>query len=301
MSVQINIPAIKSACVGLGLVNTKTKEILEIHGTGFIIDSTGYIITADHVMDLLTQRKDELQKMDSDIDRVVIMSLLDDKKNFHILCPIITDIRSLELRVKDIQDYLPEEHDIAICRIEGKWERLPSLQLRKPMKLNVFENILICGYPGGIQSLNISDKRFGKRTNPLIQSGKIASIMPNDYTAEPIGLETDIISTGGSSGSPIISQIDGTVIGIIQRSIHTIVADDDGKQIGYSQYGLVWGITFYFLYDGIYKMIEEIKKILDEEGHPIPNRGKDTIGISFKVEDSHIPFSSSVDGKVTQF
>src|SRR5438445_5947578 len=163
-----------------------------------------------------------------------------------------------------MKDYLPEDHDIAICRLYGKGMQMPSLILKKP-SMKVYDEIFMCGYPsGGDFTLNIFDKKYVIRLSPLLQTGRISSLMPTDNTKQPIGIQTDIVGTGGSSGSPIINANSGQVIGLAQQVISSKVGNWKGKSIGFTNTGLIWAISFFFLHDGIYQMIEKMKEFEDE-------------------------------------
>lgn len=64
--------------------------------------------------------------------------------------------------------------------------------------------------------LQIKEKRT-KRFSPLVQFGQVTAYMPMDVIAIPYGVQTNIVGTGGSSGSPIIELVSGKVIGIVQE------------------------------------------------------------------------------------
>jgi len=200
------IGAIKDSCMVLGLRKKRNKFVEEIHGTAFTIDPEGYVLTADHVVVEINNRLKELNKEKEDYE--MCASFLKYLENGIVDAFVTTPVKqkvSLVIKIEDLGDYLPQDHDIAICRIFGKWGNLPFLKLQKPSTLKIFQDVCICGYPRGEGTLNPFDKRYGIRSSPIIQFGKIASLMPNDRTNKPIGIITDIIGVGGSSGSPIIN------------------------------------------------------------------------------------------------
>jgi hypothetical protein len=77
--------------------------------------------------------------------------------------------------------------------------------------------------------------------------------MPTDFTANPYAMQTDIVGTGGSSGSPIINLKNGKVIGIAQQVLESgveinMIHRKNGKTeklqaFGSSNLGLVYGIS----------------------------------------------------------
>ncbi len=57
----------KSACVGIGILQKGNPLPLVISGSGFLIDSEGYVLTATHVIDQLVIKKNELRKQGLDV------------------------------------------------------------------------------------------------------------------------------------------------------------------------------------------------------------------------------------------
>lgn len=267
------VTTIKDSCMVLGLRKKGTQFLEEIHGTGFTVDPEGYVVTAEHVVLGIIQRLEQLNKETKDYEMVASFLLHKDEKITSAITSPIKERRSLIIKIKELENYLPRDHDITICRILGKWGNLPYLKLQKPTALKILKDICICGFPKGWGTLNPFDKQYGIRSSPVIQFGKISSLMPNDRTTRPIGIITDIIGVGGSSGSPIINADSGEVIGIAQHVVPPTVLDKLLNPIGSANIGLTWGVTLYFLYDGIYKMIEEMKKIVNENGEPLVGEG----------------------------
>jgi len=258
----------------LGIRKKGNKFVDEIHGTGFTVDPEGYVLTADHVVIGINHRLKELNKKKDDYEMVASFLLYKEKNKASVITTPVKEKVGLVLEIKELGDYLPKDHDIAICRIFGKWKNLPFLKLQKPSILKIIQDVCICGYPRGEGTLNIFDKQFGIRSSPVIQFGKIASLMPNDRTTRPIGMITDIIGVGGSSGSPIVNADTGEVLGIAQHIVPATVLDKLLKPIGNANMGLTWGITLYFLQEGIYRMIESMKKEVNEIGEPLENTKK---------------------------
>lgn len=53
--------------------------------------------------------------------------------------------------------------------------------------------------------------------------------MPFDEIKYPVGLQTDIVGTGGSSGSPIVDVITEEVVGLAQNVFSTIVSGETNQ------------------------------------------------------------------------
>jgi hypothetical protein len=91
----------------------------------------------------------------------------------------------------------------------------PILEIKNFIQFNTLDDILMCGYPGGEYTFSIEPSHgLGRRFSPLLQQGKISAIIPVDGDKTRDGFITDIISTSGSSGSPI-ADIEGTIIGVV--------------------------------------------------------------------------------------
>lgn len=141
----------------------------------------------------------------------------------------------------------------------GKLDR-PSdnfLTIKEPCQLELYDEIVICGYPSGKLSLMLYKNGDGEgiRLSPIIQSGRIAGLMPHDESPKPWGIQTDIVAVGGSSGSPILDPSSREVIGMAQQVIATMTTVDKegmppnlyeltkGPLYGVAPMGLAYGVT----------------------------------------------------------
>jgi hypothetical protein len=100
----------------------------------------------------------------------------------------------------------------------------------------------MCGYPRGSQSLNFTTAYIGIRLSPVIQFGRIVSLFPVDNTPVPNGFQTDIIGTGGSSGSAIVDS-EGNVVGIALEVFGADVMEGNESTRYTAKVGLVYGLT----------------------------------------------------------
>lgn len=159
----------------------------------------------------------------------------------------------------------PQSSYLAIVIPSKSVNSLPSIEIKTEVemrKMSTYDDICICSYPGGDQSLDIT-KKYGLRLKPLMQFGHISGFLPTDADRYPYAIQTDIIGTGGSSGSPIVDPSDGKVVGITQNVITSSVSgiatayfSTTGNMqtnkifiIGSAKIGLVYGITAYHFMD----------------------------------------------------
>jgi hypothetical protein len=156
----------------------------------------------------------------------------------------------------------PVDLDIAI----GKCQQCVSdsyLTIKEPDKLTLYDEIAMCGYPGTWQSMLYENQLYaGIRLGPVTQFGRIVGLMPLNESPLPYVMQTDIVSTVGSSGSPIVNRNDGQVVAIAQAALwcHTPVVpynlmkdylqetiDYKLVQHGFSEIGILYGITNHIL------------------------------------------------------
>ncbi len=123
--------------------------------------------------------------------------------------------------------------------------------------LETYSEVCICGYPGGSDSLYIADskKQYSYRFSPMMQFGRISTLIPFDTQTPVKAIQTDIITTGGSSGSPIIDPVDAKVIGIATNIISGPIIGQglfNGKHypvIGNAKIGPVFGPSSHYFFE----------------------------------------------------
>lgn len=263
------ISNIKQACVGIGILkqaSEKELEILGVGGTGFIVDNEGFVVTANHVIQGLNEKITELKKDAKEGEKFGIAGIAVQPEDGKVkLFPrwmkerVVIDLQPGSQYTGD------EDFDVAIGRMIGKIDDLKTIEIKKPTMMNVFDEILMCGYPGGTTTFHHTNKG-GMRFSSVLQKGVISGFLPADNTKRQVGIQTDIVATGGSSGSPIIDKESLQVIGIQQKVIGAEVLDDDENYLGMSKIGLSWGVSNYLLYGAVTQAIPQLKEQLDDTG-----------------------------------
>ncbi|QMU54802.1 MAG: hypothetical protein GKS07_07895 [Nitrosopumilus sp.] len=257
---------LKNSCWGIGLSDIRNKMNFMISGTGFAIDSEGFILTASHVIKELDKQREKLRKENIECAVSAFQVTMPEKQGHPLILKRgLVERRHIKITPTE-KHPLPSDYDVVVCRMAGKYDLKDYLKIKKPCKLELFEEILCCGFPGGSMGVfNIEDLESGLRLSPAVQSGKISSVMPIDDVINPTGIITDIVGIGGSSGSPIVNSNDNEVIGIAQKVIPTEILKN-GKSIGEAKIGLILGISNYVLSKSIDKIIPLMKNELDENG-----------------------------------
>jgi len=262
------IPHLKSCCIALGLTKKDQAQPVTILGSGFIIDPEGFFITADHVVTCMEEARSAYLKKGIEVDYRGFLFENVDNEHGQLVSIKIQHGRGLQIIIPELKEHIPEDQDIHVGRLSGK-NKLPYLNFDRPTKIEVFDEIFMCGYPRGVKSLRTQSQFSGNSYSPILQYGRIASLLPTDHSHNPYGIQTDIIGTGGSSGSPIVDAESERVLGIAQNVIPSSVKGIINSENASAKIGLIWGISNYFSADPITKMLKVLKSEFDESGIPL--------------------------------
>lgn len=279
------ISHLKSCCLALGLTRKNDAQPFTIHGSGFFIDPDGFFVTADHVVTDMEDTLKSYRKSGIELEyRGFWFENIDDEHG-QLVAIKIEHGRDVQTNIPELKEYFPDKQDLMIGRLSGK-NNFPYLNFNKPTKIEVFDEIFMCGYPGGGYSLRTQDQIYGDRFSPVVQYGRISSLLPTDNSHNPFGIQTDIIGTGGSSGSPIVDAETEQVLGIAQQVIPAGVNVQVKNQTASAKIGLVWGISNYFVTESVTKMLEVLKSEFDKEGRPLP---EDKLPKEIRLTDTFYP------------
>jgi S1-C subfamily serine protease len=241
---------IRQSVVGIGYRDNSGFHFV---GTGFVFDSSGWIMTNRHVLEVLVKREDDKLKLRFG-DAVVFLFAQTKLEDSHFKN---AGIRAVPIREFDLQKeeekkvqrsfpiipgfeagniLQPETADIGLCKINLKECPADALPL-KPV--TVIDSAGVCegtpvaylGFPGGLQvpSRSQSSSTSGIQITPLLQTGVIAGILPFSGLPKPDAFVLDTYVTGGSSGSPLFNT-DGHVIGAVyatRQQFHPLTVFDN--------------------------------------------------------------------------
>lgn len=288
MSKSINLSDTKACVVAIGLIEDKRNYVkpLAILGSGFFVNKEGFVLTAGHVFRECAPKYQEFAM--KGIKTIVVafhVTLNREGLDFNVL-PLT------HIKVQELYNNAPSQTlDIGVG-IPGVYcKSVPYLEIKNFNKSILFKDIIMCGYPSGNLSLGENDSL---RLSPIIQFGRVTGLMPTDTYSVPWGIQTDIIGTGGSSGSPLIDASDGKVIGIAQKVLPASVEGDffgfikdegvkikkvTGKFGAAAKIGLVYGNTSrYFI--GLHKTIKENHdKGIKNTKHAVPTVGLQLVNL----------------------
>lgn len=225
---------------GVYLVDTEVQNFLKSRnyttnraswGSGAIINSTGYIVTNAHVVELNYGKEKDNQIILED-GQFIVKSVYNKLIKTYPDIPLnsLYNYVSASLKMKSISKllkvYLPdgsspldaeiktygapigEGKDVAVLKVESK--NLPSLSLSDSDKVELQSTIWVCGYPSAADSELLSNDSTYKST---INDGKISVKDKKSSQGAPI-LQINAAATTGNSGGPVVNE-DGHIIGLL--------------------------------------------------------------------------------------
>lgn len=244
---------IKDACVAIGLTEKGKDDDpvpLAVAGSGFFISEGGNVMTAAHVVDRCYRAREALKNEGKLVDISVLRVETNEKSAALTKAPLI-DVGALALP-EAFNYFGPRDLDICIGRVRTK-DKCTYLPIKNPdQQLDLYSDVIMCGYPRGEETLDVNGQYSVPRFNPVVQFGKISGFMPTDDHPSRIALQTDIVGTAGSSGSPIVDPKDGAVVAMAQRvSTAPIRGDRDSDSLvnAIAVVGLVYGVSCGAFYD----------------------------------------------------
>lgn len=261
---QVLVRQIKWSTVGIGVHNYTDNDIIMV-GSGFYYDTRGYLMSAAHVL-RCTEKLNNSLKLKNKKSKMIATNLnvLDGDKAA-IQEDEIEKILLPAIKTEIEHPTTPVLFDVGIGKIIPSRSKYPFLKIKQIVDLtaphlDIGHEVVMCGYPAGEESLSLKiDAYHGYRFSPVMQFGHISALLPSD-DAIPYGIQTDILSTGGSSGSPIVSIETGEVIGLAQKIISTYAAVGvpekaqhrvkmPDKLEGFAHIGIVYGDSYHMLGD----------------------------------------------------
>jgi trypsin-like peptidase len=266
---------VKASTVAIGLLNKDTKDVISTFGTGFFI-SGNYIVSSAHVFSQCINYNSLYKEKNKSFEGIYSAFRIFKKGQ---KLDLETYRISESIRLPPIKEVAGFNGSIDLDIGLGKLDRTSDsyLPIKEPGRLELYQDIAICGYPSGRLSLILyrNEDGVGMHLNPIIQFGHIAGLMPYDESSTPWGIQTDIVAIGGSSGSPIIDPSDGEVIGMAQQVISTMTTVykegmptnlyklTKGPLYGVAPLGLAYGAS-----NMILSLLPNISKNYFERGHP---------------------------------
>lgn len=188
----------RSSVLAVGSYDPQDTPSIRYFGTGFVVDDGHQLVTNAHVVEALRQAG-RLGKL-------------------HVFSPdaLPTQGRRAIVLAQDTH------HDLALIQVEGSALRPLELDLSSPP---AGRSVGVIGYPTGT-ALGLV---------PAVHRGCVAAVVPavlplpkgtvmtpelNDALRRPYDLyQLDLTVYPGNSGSPLLSAVDGRILGIINKTL----------------------------------------------------------------------------------
>jgi len=231
-------------------------------GSGFMVDKNGFFITAAHVTFGLYNTYEKLKKEGIRTTAKIFLANETETESQLIAQKIGMGFELPKITYSDKNNSHDLDIDMYVGRVEGN-EKYTFLNFDKPTKINPLDHVIMCGYPMISQSIILNSKT-SNRWSSLAQPGVISSLLPTDESLNPYGIQTDIVGTGGSSGSPIVDSKTSQVLGIAQKVLTAEISNSDKT----AKIGLTYGISNYYVSSALPSIIKQIKNDIDSDGKP---------------------------------
>jgi len=201
---------LKPSIVAIASRVSKNPELPDIIGTGFIARPDGIILTNDHVIKAI-KKLPRLKSMGPEDWPVIVLYFhwIPDKG----MMPIPLEVKGVGVlkREKPVEgyNYGPDIPDLGFIHVHIK--DLPALKIAEKLNLEEGDEVMLSGFPMGTDTLRAPG--WLHQLTPTLQSGIISAILPFSCD-NPHAILLNIMTQGGSSGSPVFNPSTGEVIGI---------------------------------------------------------------------------------------
>lgn len=250
-------PKLKPSIVAIASRVSRNQEFPDIIGTGFVARQDGIIMTNDHVVKSI-KKLPRLKNSPLDQWPVVVLYFhwIPDKG----MMPIPLDVKGVGTlgREKPVEgyNYGPDIPDLGFIYVHIK--NLPALKIAEKLELKEGDEVAMVGFPMGTDALRAPG--WLHQLTPTLQSGIVSAILPFPCN-NPHAMLLNIMSQGGSSGSPILNPATGEVVGVGYGGIiePKTITGRYGKLIYENNTSLTLAIPARIAH-GIYKMIDKVEE-----------------------------------------
>ncbi|RUT04079.1 hypothetical protein DSM106972_049930 [Dulcicalothrix desertica PCC 7102] len=190
--------------------NGKVYSLKEMigHGSGFFVNSNGYIVTNAHVTNLtpeecqqylLQELAVKLKDDGEDFDTVKQqLKWIEAKPIYQVKLP---NGESLPFQVLKSGAVFDQGKDVSIIKVDVR--NAPVLKLADSSKVQVLDKVIAVGYPGLIERSNIFDKK--SLLEATFTSGEISALKTLKDNIPVIQVSAP--AAPGNSGGPVLNEV----------------------------------------------------------------------------------------------
>lgn len=185
-----------------------------IIGTGFVIDSDGWIATNRHVAEAFAHVPNEVRQVIGDQIPVmaVLFQLVDG--NLHLPMFQVEDVITFDVPQRLLTQFAREAPDLAFARINVR--ALPTLEIARDVRIEEGMELATSGFPMGSDAL--APEGYLSQISPTLQRGIVSAVLPFPGT-HPHAFLLNVMVRGGASGSPVFFPESGKVAGIVYAGL----------------------------------------------------------------------------------
>ncbi len=201
---------IKPAVVAIISKVSTNPDFPDIIGTGFIVREDGIVLTNRHIIGAFKDLPKRKGAPKNEVPALIRLFHLDPKKGMALLDFDIGGVVLPREFTKPTTYYGEDLPDVAVICINAK--SLPTVNLQPRLDVTEGENVAIAGFPMGTRTLQAPG--WIHQLSPTLQTGIVSAVLPFPCD-NPHALLLDLMTQGGSSGSPVFKTQTGEVLGMV--------------------------------------------------------------------------------------
>jgi S1-C subfamily serine protease len=206
---------IKPAIVAIISRVSRNPYFPEIIGTGFIVREDGIVLTNKHIVDLFKTLPRRKGTPKHEWPALIKLFHFIPEKGMTLIDVNIEGVVSPTDFIKPPVYYGPDLPDVAAIHINTKG--LPTINLQPTLAVSEGEDIAVAGFPMGTRTLQAPG--WIHQISPTLQTGIVSAVLPFPCD-DPHALLLDLMTQGGSSGSPVFKPETGEVLGMVYAGLH---------------------------------------------------------------------------------